>query len=240
MESRVEKLKSYLTIESNDVRIIGIWGPGGMGKTALARVVYRMVSNKFDACCFIENVREESKKCGLCKLQKRLLKKLLMPKNLILHDVDDGVQIMKNRLRNKKILLVLDDITELDQLEKLAGKNCLFGLGSRVIITTRDKHLLESHEVYEAEVLNHEEALQLFCLKAFKMDHSTEDYGKLSQAFVDYSKGLPLALEVLGSFLFRKSIDEWKSGLDRLNEFLERRILNVLRISFDELQSPEK
>ncbi|XP_050261973.1 disease resistance protein RUN1-like [Quercus robur] len=245
MESRVEKLKSYLTIESNDVRIIGIWGTGGMGKTALARVVYSMVSNHFEACCFIANVREESEKCGLCKLQKKLLKKLLMLKNLNLNlqDVDDGVQMIKNRLHNKKILLVLDDVNELDQLKKLAGDHCWFGSGSRIMITTRDRHLLVYHEgteIYEAEVLNHDEALKLFSLRAFKMDHPTEDYGKLSQAFVDYCKGLPLALEILGSFLFKRSIDDWESELNRLIEFCDRGILNVLQISFYGLRQTEK
>ena len=243
IKSRVEKLKSHLAIESNDVRIIGIWGAGGMGKTTLVRVVYDMVYNKFEACCFITNVRDESKKCGLCKLQTILLENLLMLKNLNVQDVYDGVLMIKNRLHNKKILLVLDDVTELDQLKKLVGENCWFGSGSRVMITTRDKSLLVLHEVneiYEAEVLNHEEALQLFNLKALKRDHPPEDYGKLSQAFVDYCKGLPLALEVLGSFLFGKNIDEWKSELDRLNEFPERRILDVLRISFDGLQPIQK
>ena len=160
-------------------------------------------------------------------------------RDLKVHNDHNGVLMIKSRLRNKKILLVLDDVTELNQLKKLAGENlvgenCWFGSGSRVMITTRDKHLLVSHEVkeiYEAEVLNHEEALQLFSLKALKMDHPPKDFGKLSQAFVNYSKGLPLALEVLGSFLFKKNIDEWKNGLDRLNEFPERRILDVLQIS---------
>ncbi|XP_030934500.1 TMV resistance protein N-like [Quercus lobata] len=239
IESRVEKLKSCLAIESNDVRIIGIWGTGGMGKTTFARVVYGMVYNKFDACCFIADVREESGKRGLHKIQQKLLNELLNERDLKVQDVDKGVLMIKNRLCNKKILHVLDDVNELEQLKKLAGEHCWFSSGSRVIITTRDKHLLVLHkvnEIYEAEVLNHEEALQLFSLKALKMDHPPEDYGKLSQAFVDYSKGLPLALEVLGSFLFKKSIDEWKSGLDRLTEFGERKILNVLRISFDDLQ----
>ncbi|GMY39807.1 TMV resistance protein N-like [Fagus crenata] len=243
INTRVEKLMSHLAIGSSKVHVIGIWGPGGMGKTTLARVVYERVSNQYEARSFITDVRENSEKYGLVQLQKRLLSELLNERDVNIYDVGNGVLMIKKRLRHKKILLVLDDVNESDQLEKLAGKNDWFGPGSRVIITTRNKHLLVKHEVnetYEVEALTNDDSFQLFSLKAFKKDHPPEDYVQLSQAFVLYSKGLPLALEILGSFLFKRSMDEWKSELDRLKEFPDRKIINVLKISFDGLQEAER
>jgi hypothetical protein len=115
-----------------------------------------MVSNQFEVCSFIVDVRKDSEKYSLLQLQKRrLLNDLLMERDVNIHDVDiDGVFMIKNRLRHKKILLILDDVNDLEQLEKLAGEHGWFGPGSRVIITTRDKHLLVTNsinEIYEVE-----------------------------------------------------------------------------------------
>ena len=204
-------------------------------------LVYDMVSNQFEACSFINDVRENSKK--ITWLQKELLKELLKCKDVEVEDVNNGVLMLKNSLCRKKILLFLDDVNQSEQLDKLAGGHDWFGPSSRVMITTRDKHLLVKHranEIYEVEPLNNDEALQLFSLKAFEKDHPDIDYVELSQAFVCYSQGLPLALEVLGSFLINRSIHEWKSELDRLKKFPKRKILDVLQINFEGLEEMEK
>ena len=88
--------------------------------------------------------------------------------------------------------------------------------------------------------MNGEHALQLFSSKAFKGKHVVDDYLELSKHFLNYARGLPLALEVLGSFLNGKSIAEWKSALERLKDFPERIILQALKISFDGLHDVEK
>ncbi|KAK4594849.1 hypothetical protein RGQ29_018540 [Quercus rubra] len=240
--SRAEILESCLDLGSNNVRMVGIWGMGGIGKTTLARVVFHMVSNKFEGCCFLANVRGVCEKDGLVQLQQQLILQILN-ENMEVKDVNEGVFVIKNRLRHKKILLVLDDVDQLDQLNKLAGDHIWFGLGSRVIITTRNKHLLQTlgvDEIYEANGLTRGESLHFLSLKAFKKDHPPKDYLELSRDFVYYANDLPLAIEILGSFLFGRSIHQWKSTLNRLKQFPEKDILQVLRISFEGLHETEK
>lgn len=71
--------------------------------------------------------------------------------------------MIKHRLHRKKVLLVLDDVDTLEQLRAAAGGPGWFGPGSRVIITTRNKHLLMSHQVkrtYEVDELDKKDAIE--------------------------------------------------------------------------------
>ena len=242
--SRMVELESFLAIGSNDVCFIGIWAMGGMGKTTLARVVYHMVSKEFEAHSFIEDVRENSKiKKGLVRLQQKLISNILKETNLKIIDKDDGVLHIKKRLCHKRILLVLDDVNELYQLKMLAGERDWFGPGSKIVITTRDVHVLNAHgvdRIYEVQGLYDKDAFQLFCSKAFRKDHVPKDYLVMSKKLLKYAAGLPLALEVLGSFLFGKSTIEWKCALKRFKKYPNTEVLNVLQISFDGLHDLEK
>ncbi|RDX68598.1 TMV resistance protein N, partial [Mucuna pruriens] len=242
IDSRMKEVNSLMGIWLNDVRFIGIWGMGGIGKTTLARLVYEEIKENFKVSCFLENIREVSKTNGLVHIQKELLSHLNV-RSSDFYNSHDGKKIIANSLRNKKVFLVLDDVSELSQLENLAGKQEWFGPGSRVIITTRDNHLLKTHGVditYKARGLPRNEALQLFCLKAFKRDQPEEEYLNLCKEVVEYARGLPLALEVLGSHLHGRTVEVWHSALEQIRSFPHSKIQDTLKVSYDSLQPMEK
>ncbi|KAK9984831.1 hypothetical protein SO802_034356 [Lithocarpus litseifolius] len=249
IDSQVAELGSCLALGlDDDVRFIGIWAMGGMGKTTLARVVYKMVSEEFEACCIIYNVREKCETAGgLLSLQKYLVSQISKELNLNIEDIYDGVHMIKKRLSHRRILLVLDDVNKLVELEYLAGKRDWFGRGSRIIITTRDKHLLEGHlethlkdKIYEVKALKIEDALHLFYSKAFKNELVPDEYLKLSIGFLNYVAGHPLALIVLGSFLSKRSVVEWENEFEKLKEHPKPDVIRVLNISYDGLEGLEQ
>ncbi|KAE8725127.1 Detected protein of unknown function [Hibiscus syriacus] len=182
LRKQKEKVEGAFTkheteIGEDDIRIIGICGMGGLGKTTLARVY--------------------TTKCHL---------------------------ILK--------------------LEMLVGRHDWFGLGSRIIITTRDEHLLQSYrvdDVYKPSTLNDSESLQLSSLKAFDSETAPNDvFIELSEHVAKYASGLPLALEVLGSFLCGRYVAQWRSTIQRLENDSNKEIIDRLRISFDGLEETEK
>lgn len=243
LNNHIEEINHMLNTRSDGVCMVGLCGIGGVGKTTISKAVYNLIANQFEGSCFLSNVREISKQYGLLRLQETLLYEILGDKNLVLGSVDRGINVIRDRLRNKKVLIVIDDVDNLDQLKQLAGEPDWFGLGSRIIITTRDEHLLVAHGVerlYKVKELCPDDALMLFSWNAFRNPHPSEDHLEVSLRAVRYAQGLPLALVVLGSFLYGRSIREWESELDRLKRIPNKQIYEVLKISFDGLEYHEK
>ncbi|XP_039155275.1 TMV resistance protein N [Eucalyptus grandis] len=240
---QVAKLESMLNLEScDDVLMIGLWGQGGIGKTTLAKALYNDIFRGFEASCFLANVRETSKDSkDLVHLQEKLLSEILVGKELTLLSVDGGINLMQHRLCCKRVLLVLDDVDDVKQLNALAGGREWFGKGSRIIITTRDSHLLTFHRIdedhiYEVKTLDDLEALELFDKHAFLGSKEIVIRRDLVDSALHYASGLPLALEVLGSFLCGRREQEWESALNKLAKSLDKTINDVLKLSYDGLE----
>ncbi|XP_061948959.1 disease resistance protein RPV1-like isoform X2 [Populus nigra] len=233
----------FLSTATDDVRIVGLHGMPGIGKTTIAKVVFNQLCYDcgygFEGISFLLNVKEKSEPNDLVLLQQQLLHDILRQNTEKINSVDRGKVLIKERLWRKRVLVVVDDVDHLQQLNALMGERSWFGPGSRVIITTRDERLLlEADQRYQVQELDPYESLQLFCQHAFRDAKPAKDYVELSNDVVEYCGGLPLALEVLGSCLIGKKQARWESVIDRLRRIPEHAIQERLRISFDSLKAP--
>lgn len=244
IESRLQGLNRLLSRDSGDVCMVGILGIGGIGKTTLAKAIYNLLHSEFEESCFLGDVRETATQPdGLIKLQKKILSSVQVNVGRKISHVDQGTMVIKERVWSKRVLLVLDDVDQQEQLDKLAVRRNYFQPGSRIIITTRNESLLNLFEVderYMPPKLNDHESLLLFSWHAFRKDQPNEDFEELSKEVVGYAEGLPLALEVLGSLLSDKKKSEWESALQRLKVTIPCKIQEKLRVSFDLLSDGQK
>jgi len=238
----VKEVEELLESGSADkVQTIGICGIGGSGKTAIAGAVFNRQYQKFDSYCFLANVREQADKHRLPFLRNELLRQILGQTDINIATPDIGSSNIRNRLRRKRVLIVLDDVSSITQLEFLIKQSTCFAPGSRIVITTRDMNVIKNvDKIYSMNGVSDSDSLQLFSQCAFKQSFPPEEYLQLSMRAVVYAKGIPLALKVLGSFLCKKSVLEWESAVRRLEGSLDEEIFNVLRVSYDGLSDEEK
>ncbi|KAL3746265.1 hypothetical protein ACJRO7_015254 [Eucalyptus globulus] len=255
IQDQVEDVMRLIDEGSLDVRYLVIHGMGGIGKTTLAKIIFNQIHSRFHGCSFISNVREASNGSKIVQLQKQLLLETLNSNPPEFYDADAGIYQLNMRFRRKKVLIVLDDLDERDQLSKLAEKSDWFGLGSRIIITTRDTSFLlieeeneennvEMHfkefKIYRMRELRHQHALQLFSKHAFKMDFPPYDYDDISREIALTASGLPLALVVIGSSLYCQSKQLWKDTLKKLNSLPNQKVHDILKISFEMLDNAQR
>ena len=245
VDSRAKVVENLLDIKLNDVRVVGIHGLGGIGKTTIAKAVYNRVADLFDGSSFLMNVREKSgTDRSRIELQEQLLSEILGSKKFKVCSTFQGIKEIEERLSRKKILLILDDVDELVQVENFLGKCDWLANGSRVIITTRDRHVLTTLEIdpliYEVVQLDQYEALQLFSKCAFKKDEPEADYLQLTNQFICYTNGLPLALEIIGSDLRGRDICQWESELEKYKNIPNEKIQEILKVSFEGLGKNEQ
>ncbi|XP_039034779.1 disease resistance protein RUN1-like [Hibiscus syriacus] len=227
-------------IEKEDTRVIGLWGMGGTGKTTLADVVYHEISQKFKSCYFLGNVREKIEKQGKESVRNEVLSKLLNSKTCI-NTLSIGSNFTRQRLTNMKVIVVFDDVSDSYQIDHMGVE--YFGAGSKIIVTSRDRQVLNNagaNKIHEMKMLEENDSLQLFSTFAFKHLNPPPDFRDLSYMFLRYAQGNPLALIALGSKLYTKDRKVWVDEGDKLGEIPHPKLVHILRRSFDELDDSDK
>ncbi|KAF3503076.1 hypothetical protein F2Q69_00044628 [Brassica cretica] len=256
IEHRLEQLEEKLCFGFEEsTRTIGVVGMPGIGKTTLTRKLYEQLNNGFLSHVLIEDIHEISKECGLSYLPKILLDGLLIDKNPNAEAVQAAHEAYKEKLLETKVFVVLDNVSSKEQINALLGKRDWIKRGSKIVIATSDKSLIQNlvDDTFEVPRLSDRDALQHFIHYAF--DHQAEDdalergkFSKLSNDFVHYTKGNPLALKILGAELLGKDKTHWESKLAALTQHhksppgqsTSKMLHNLWKGSYDGLRQHQK
>nr|AHN95339.1 DM2B [Arabidopsis thaliana] len=245
MRAHMDRMEHLLRLDLDEVRMIGIWGPPGIGKTTIARFLFNQVSDRFQLSAIMVNIKGcYPRPCfdeysAQLQLQNQMLFQMINHKDIMISHLG----VAQERLRDKKVFLVLDEVDQLGQLDALAKETRWFGPGSRIIITTEDLGVLKAHginHVYKVGYPSNDEAFQIFCMNAFGQKQPHEGFDEIAREVMALAGELPLGLKVLGSALRGMSKPEWERTLPRLRTSLDGKIGNIIQFSYDVLCDEDK
>ncbi|KFK28741.1 hypothetical protein AALP_AA7G040900 [Arabis alpina] len=247
LEAHLREMESLLDLDYEGVKMVAISGPAGIGKTTIAKALCNRLSSSFQLTCFVDILRESDhngfdEHGSKLHLQEQFLSKVLN---------HNGTRIchlgaIKDNLCDQKVLIILDDVNHLKQLEALANETAWFGPGSRIVVTTENKELLQQHGInntYLVELPSYvmpSNVNMLLCKYAFTQCPPNYCFNKFFQRITALCGNLPLGLRVVGLSLRGKEEDEWEDVMNRLETILDRDIEDVLRVGYDSLDENEQ
>uniref|UniRef100_A0A0D9XS92 NB-ARC domain-containing protein n=1 Tax=Leersia perrieri TaxID=77586 RepID=A0A0D9XS92_9ORYZ len=238
-------IKKVLTGEGSHVSVLAIVGMGGLGKTALAQLVYNdpKVRQTFDLwgwVCVSEHFDVEN-------ITRKIISSLTKG-NCDYIKSGDLQGKLENLIKEKRVFLVLDDVwnERTDYWESLCTP-MLAATRCDIIVTTRSEavaRLVQTTPFYSPNCLNRDDSWSLFKQTAFvEQDNgSPENMVKIAnlvdigRRIAEKCKGLPLALRTLGSVLrFETDVVKWRDVLESELWYLKRsqkEVLAALELSY--------
>ncbi|XP_020217293.1 putative disease resistance RPP13-like protein 1 isoform X2 [Cajanus cajan] len=222
--------------KSNVTKVITILGMGGLGKTTLAQSIYNdsEVQKHFDLTAWVW----VSDDFDVLKITKKIVESFSL-KDCHITNLDVLRVELKNCLRDKKFLLVLDDLwnEKYNDWHHLIAPFSSGKRGSKIIVTTRQQkvaHVTHTLPIYELKPLTDENCWRILARHAFG-DEGYDKYPSLEEIGRKIARkcnGLPLAAKTLGGLL-RSNDDagKWNRILNS-NLWAHDDVLPALQISY--------
>uniref|UniRef100_A0ACD5V220 Uncharacterized protein n=2 Tax=Avena sativa TaxID=4498 RepID=A0ACD5V220_AVESA len=260
VEERHSDIVNWLVDEDKpQLLAISIVGFGGLGKTTLAMAAYQTASASFQCRAFVT----VSQKFDFKAIIRDILRQIIQPvdrngptpvvdplKGMEELSVDQLANMLRQRLEDKRYLIVLDDIWTISAWEGI--RFCLPNshTGSRIMVTTRMKPVAQScclHEydrAYEIKPLTSSESSELFFKRLFGNRENCPTVLKdISEKILGKCGGIPLAIVSIAGLLGSTSLhsyDRWEKIYSSLGVELEtspwlEKLKNILELSYNDL-----
>ncbi|KAJ9160170.1 hypothetical protein P3X46_025595 [Hevea brasiliensis] len=251
LESTTKELLDQLMLEDDQRRVVSIVGMGGIGKTTLAKLVYNRfdVKRHFDCLSWAFISQQFSPGDVFSGILREVGAKW---ENMGSMKEEDLIRTLKDVLKEKRYLVVLDDIWKEEAWDSLKRAFPKGKKGSKVLFTTRVKEVASYADPRSSPVeppfLTNEEGWELLSRTAFPEDIASEqgyapEFERIGKEIVRKCGGLPLAIAVLGGLLANKSLKEWEMVQKDINaQFTKLQQRNqyagvdwILALSYQEL-----
>ncbi|XP_059598477.1 probable disease resistance protein At4g27220 [Vitis vinifera] len=253
-ESRASILNKIMDIFGDDeIKMIGVWGMGGVGKTTLVKQVAEQAKQGklFTTEVYIDVswTRDlEKPQQGIAKIQQKIAEML----HLEFTGKDESTRAveLKHRLKKEKILIILDDIWKEIDLEEV-GIPCKDDpTECKVVLTSRDLHLIRQYMDAETcfliQQLPRKEAWSLFNKTSGGSLEKNLELRPIATDVVEECEGLPIAIVTIAKALKGKNVAVWKNALKELRtsaptniQGVEEKVYSCLELSYNHLESDE-
>ncbi|TYH46583.1 hypothetical protein ES332_D11G347300v1 [Gossypium tomentosum] len=229
---------------NDEVRKIGVWGMGGVGKTSIMKHINNQLlkeTHKFDVVIWIT----VSKEMSLAKLQKDLASKLDVKfSGNECETTRAGMLFETLSFKFSRFVIILDDVWEKVSLEKVGIPES--SNGSKLVLTTRSLDVCRHvgcNRVIQIKPLAEEEAWNLFLEIVGGNILNIPGLEPVAKSITKHCAGLPLGVIVVAACM--KGLDdlfEWRNALKELSlarqsvNGLEDEVIQQLRFSYDRLK----
>jgi len=198
-------------------RLVTLSGPGGTGKTRIAKKTARALVESFDDGVWFIDLTGVFNDSGVAGAVSRVL-------GLLEEEQTSLSETIGRQLATKKILLVLDNCEQvLKGCAEFAEKVLSLAPDARVLATSREPLRISGEFVRQVSPLTIQDGVKLFQERArqaasdFKGTAATD---ATIQDIVERLDGVPLAIELAAARTSMMGLDQIRVGLDRRFELL--------------------
>ncbi|KAK3419783.1 hypothetical protein EUGRSUZ_G00550 [Eucalyptus grandis] len=244
-DSRASILEDIMNaLYDEEHKVIGVYGPGGVGKTTLLEEVNKKLRKEGRPFNMIVKAKV-SQTPDLNDIQYQIADDL----NLNLKDKQSQQgrrDLLFQRLQkdpNEKVLIILDDLWKEFDLKEVGIPSGDESRGCKLLLTSRFKNVLEQMKcdtpIFHLEGLKNDEAFRLFEKMVGDRLKDNEQLKTIADQVVKKLAGLPLLIISVASFLKEKDECAWRNAQIEIDESNKEKKETIVKLSYNHLKSED-